>query len=133
MTEFLIATALFMITDYVTGFAGALKTGTVMSGKMREGLWHKGGFVGLVLLTMLLTYMAAHVPPEGIDVPGFVELCTFVSSGSLVYMVCAYIVITELVSNIENLCVLNPAIADSPLGKWLAEHGEKPVEGGNNA
>ena len=104
-----------------------------MSGKMREGLWHKSGFVGLVLLTMLLTYMAAHVPPGGIDVPGFVELCTFVSSGSLVYMVCAYIVITESISNVENLCVLNPDIANSPLGKWLAEHEGKPTGGDGNA
>ena len=31
--------------------------------------------------------------------------------------ICVWIVVTEIVSIIENLCIINPAIMDSPVGK----------------
>jgi len=42
--------AVMMVLDVLTGFAGAAKSKAVESGKMREGLWHKAGFFGLVAL-----------------------------------------------------------------------------------
>ena len=43
-----------MAFDYLTGYLGAYKDNTVQSGKMREGLWHKGGFLGIMLLSVLV-------------------------------------------------------------------------------
>ena len=123
MTEMLAITAIAMVVDIITGFAGAVKTGTVKSGKMREGLWHKGGFVGLVALSYMLEFAVLHIPSTGIEAPGFVDLCNFVASNPLVRTSCIYIVMTEAVSVLENLCVLTPAIADSPVGRFLAKHG----------
>lgn len=110
MTELLIVTVLVMVIDVATGFAGALKTGTVKSGKMREGLWHKGGFAGMVAMAYVLEY-AARVADLGVDIPA-------------VSAVCVWIVVTEAVSIVENLCVLNPAIADSPVGALFPGHGD---------
>ena len=99
MTELLIVTALAMVLDVVTGVAGAVKSGTLMSGKMREGLWHKAG--------AYLFEFAAGVADLGIAIP---------ATGA----VCVWVIVTEAVSVVENLCVLNPQIAESPIGKAFA-------------
>lgn len=107
MTELLIVTATSMALDVGTGIAGAAKTGSLQSGKMREGLWHKAGFVGLVALAYLLEY-AAGVADIGVSVPA-------------VSAVCVFVVVTEAVSIVENLCVLNPVIKESPIGKIFGD------------
>ncbi|MEG0323687.1 MAG: phage holin family protein [Raoultibacter sp.] len=114
MIEFLIVTALAMLLDVVTGLAGAVKTSTVQSGKMREGLWHKAGFMGSIAMAYLLEYAAAHIPEFGINVPA-------------VSAVCIFIIATEAVSIIENLCVLNPVIANSPLGKLFPDNKDQDI------
>lgn len=106
MTELLIVTTLAMVLDVVTGVAGAVKSGTLMSGKMREGLWHKAGFCGLVAGAYLFEF-AAGVADLGIAIP---------ATGA----VCVWVIVTEAVSVVENLCVLNPQIAESPIGKAFA-------------
>ena len=42
--------------------------------------------------------------------------------------VCVFVILTEVVSIVENLCVLNPEIKDSPVGKTLASPGGEPGE-----
>ena len=81
--------AAMMLIDIATGFAGAAKRGVIDSGALREGLWHKAGFCGLLVLVGIM---------------------------------CAYIVLTEVVSVMENLCVLNPDIADLPFVGRLGVH-----------
>lgn len=108
MTQILIITAIAMIADVLTGVAGAVKTGTLKSGKMREGLWHKAGFCGLIVLGFILEY-AAGLADIGINVPA-------------TNAVCIWVLMTEAVSISENLCILSPQIAESPIGKVLAEH-----------
>ena len=49
----IVVASVMMILDIVTGFAGAAKNQTVESGKMREGLWHKAGFFGLIALAFI--------------------------------------------------------------------------------
>ena len=122
MTELLIVTALAIVLDVVTGFAGAIKTGNVMSGKMREGLWHKAGFAGLIVMAFLLEYMLAHIPVGGVELAYIQDICTALSSIPLVLSACLWVIVTEAVSVMENLCVLNPSIADSPIGRIFA-HG----------
>lgn len=117
MTELLIATALAIAIDVVTGFAGAVKTGAVMSGKMREGLWHKAGFAGLIVTAFLLEYLCANIPYAGVEVAYIQDICAALASIPLVLSACLWVIVTEAVSIMENLCVLNPAIAHSPIGR----------------
>lgn len=123
MEELLIVTALAMVLDVATGLAGAVKAGDVQSGKMREGLWHKAGFVGLVAMAAILEYLVTHIPITGVEIPYIVDLCAALASLPLVLASCLWIIVTEAASIIENLCVLSPAIADSPIGRIFAEHG----------
>ncbi len=109
----LLITCVMILLDVVLGFAGAVKRGDVESGKLREGLWHKAGYVGIIAVAYLIEYAAAYAD-LGFEVP-------------TVAAVCAYVVLTETVSVVENLCVLNPALASSPLGVLL---GKNDGEGG---
>ncbi len=99
-----------MVLDVCVGFAGAVKRKDVRSGKLRDGLWHKAGFVGLIALAYVIQYAAQFVE-LGFEVP-------------TVIAVCAYVILTEIVSVFENLCVLNPVLVDSPLGALFA-HTDK--------
>lgn len=114
MTELLVVTAIMMVLDLATGFAGAVKTNTVKSCRMRDGLWHKAGFVGMITLAYILQYAAA-VADLGITVPA-------------VSAVCIFVILTEAVSVLENLCILNPQIANSPIGKVFSEVGSNNGE-----
>lgn len=101
---------LMMVLDVVVGFAGAIKYKDVKSNKLRDGLWHKAGFVGLIALAYVIQYAAEYVD-LGFEVP-------------TVIAVCAYVILTEIVSVFENLCVLNPTLVNSPLGALFA-HTDK--------
>lgn len=106
-----------MVLDIITGFAGAVKDKVVASGKMREGLWHKAGFFGLVALAALYEVATAWLNLElaasmGIAAP---EL-------PAVDAVCVFIAVTEFVSIIENLRVINPSIASLPGISALKAH-----------
>ncbi|MCI9129988.1 MAG: phage holin family protein [Eggerthellaceae bacterium] len=98
----LLITGVMIVLDVVFGFAGAIKQKDVQSSKLRDGLWHKAGFVGLIALAYVIQYTAQHAE-LGFDVPS-------------VMAVCVYVIVTEIVSVFENLCVLNPNLVDSPLG-----------------
>lgn len=109
---------IMMLLDIITGFAGAAKNGVIESGKMREGLWHKAGFVGLVILAIIWEIVVlwinfdAVAKGSGMIVPEF----------PAVSVVCAFIAIIELISVCENLCTLNPQIATLPFIKALKTH-----------
>ncbi len=102
----LIITAVVIVLDGVFGFAGAIKQKGVQSEKLRNGLWHKAGFIGLIALAYVIE-CAAMYADLGFEVP-------------TVLAVRAYVIVTEIVTEIvsvfENLCVLNPNLVDSPLG-----------------
>lgn len=95
-----------ILLDIVFGFAGAVKLRDVRSSKLRNGLWHKAGFVGLIVLAYVVEYAASYAD-LGFEVPS-------------VLAVCVYVFVTELVSVFENLCVLNPGLVRSPLGVVLS-------------
>ena len=52
----LIITAVMIVLDVVVGFAGAVRNKDVQSAKLRDGLWHKAGFVGLIALAYVTQY-----------------------------------------------------------------------------
>lgn len=100
--DILIITLIFVLADLLSGFSAAVCLKNVSSDKLRLGLWHKSGFIGLIALAYGLEVAARHVD-LGFNVPA-------------VAMVCVYIIITEAASIFENLCILNPKITASPLG-----------------
>ena len=104
-TAVMIALAL-MALDILLGLAGAVKNKDVQSSKMREGLWHKAGSVGLIVLAYVLDVAVDHVD-LGVIFPGVV-------------IVCAYIILMEVGSCLENLVVLNPELRNNPIMKVFA-------------
>lgn len=105
-----------MVLDIITGLAGAAKDKAVNSGKMREGLWHKAGYFGLIALAAVYEVATVYINFE------VAELGIGMTAPELpaVTAVCAFVVLTEIVSIVENLCVLNPDIAKLPVIRTLA-------------
>lgn len=92
--------------DIVLGLAGAVKDKNVQSSRMREGLWHKAGSIGLIVLAYILEVAVDHVD-LGLVFPG-------------VLAVCGYIIVMEVGSCLENLVILNPELSDNPIMKVFA-------------
>jgi hypothetical protein len=93
-------TAILIAMDYISGIAAAASRGDLQSSKMREGLWHKLGEVG----TILLAYLVAE---EGhyIGLPYQIDL--------LIPAVIIWLSVMEITSILENLTLLNPDLASS--------------------
>ena len=91
-------TAILIAMDYISGIAAAASRGDLQSSKMREGLWHKLGEVGAILLAYL-------VDEEGhyIGLPYQIDL--------LIPAVIIWISVMEITSILENLTLLNPDLA----------------------
>lgn len=86
-----------ILLDFISGFAKAVYTHSVASSKMRDGLFHKFAYVLVIAICILFDYAQAKVN-LGIHVP-------------LVLIACGYIIITDTVSFVENICACNPQIA----------------------
>ena len=95
---FLEAAGAVVLLDFISGFAKAVYTHSVASSKMRDGLFHKFAYVLIVALCILLDYVQAKVN-LGTHVP-------------LVLIACGYIVITDIVSFVENVSAFNLQIAN---------------------
>ncbi|MCI6851302.1 MAG: phage holin family protein [Clostridiales bacterium] len=90
----LIAWVAVMALDYLTGTLAACKAGLWSSETAREGLWHKGGMIAVVIVAALadwiMVIVAAYIP-IGIQWPGII-----------LPLVLAWYIITELGSILEN-------------------------------
>lgn len=95
---FIIVTA-FIVMDVVTGTAQAAKNKALDSSKMRDGLFHKIGFMMAVVLACLCEYAMSWID-LGFEIP-------------MVGGVCAFICLTELVSILENIALLAPELSES--------------------
>ena len=104
---FVFAALTLIVCDFVFGFAGAAKNGCISSRKMRDGLWHKFGSIGLMVVASIVDGALA----GGVQLE-FTEPVLIVT--------CLYISMMELVSVVENLTILNPDLADNPLVSKLA-------------
>lgn len=83
-----------MLLDYITGTAAAWRMGTWSSEIARDGLWHKGGMIAVVLVAGLADIIIAVIGdhlPLGFSWPGL-----------LMPLVLAWYIITELGSILEN-------------------------------
>ena len=95
-----------MALDYLTGTFAAMKAGDWSSARAREGLWHKGGMIFVVMvagITDIIMIMIAQNIPIGIQWPVIV-----------LPLVLSWYIITELGSVLEN-CVKMGA----PVPGWL--------------
>lgn len=99
----MVVTIAFILLDLTSGFAQAIKNKRLNSSKMRDGLWHKAGFIGVIVLAYLCECAVMYI-----DL-GF--------SAPLVAPTCTFICLTELVSVFENLCKLSPELANSKLAQ----------------
>ena len=97
-----IAACVMMAMDIITGFAGAVVTGSVSSTKMREGIGHKAMLVMLVVLAVLVQTFSLHIGDMGWSIP-------------MIVPVCVYIVVMEVASVVENVIQAYPELKDSPL------------------
>jgi len=110
-----------MLMDIVTGFLCGVKNEDVSSKKMREGLFHKAGFLGMIVLSVIVTQGAESV-----------EVMNQMLGDVCVDSVCGYIILTEVVSVIENLCILNPTLADSKFGQIFKQTTKVEDQIGDN-
>lgn len=106
--------AILIVFDYVSGLLKAVMQHDVSSTKMRDGLWHKCGFVLVMALAEIIERGQAFLD-LGFAVP-------------LVVPAAVYISLTEISSILENLSEINPEIAGSPLLQLF-----RPKEGANES
>lgn len=88
----------FILMDIITGIAQAAKNKELDSSKMRDGLFHKIGFMFAVVLSCLCEYAMMWLD-LGFDIPMIGGVCTFIC-------------LTELVSILENIALLAPELSE---------------------
>lgn len=101
----------FMIIDYATGSAAALRAGEWSSKAARDGIWHKLGSVVAVIVAAMLDTVIGHLLG---NVPG-VEL-PFTYTVLLCPLVLIWYILTEAGSIIENAGALG-----APIPAWLTK------------
>ncbi|MBM6664704.1 phage holin family protein [Flavonifractor plautii] len=101
----------FMLIDYATGSAAALRSGEWSSKTARDGIWHKLGSVAAVIVAGILDVVIGHLLG---NVPG-VEL-PFTYTVLLCPLVVVWYILTEAGSIIENAGALG-----APIPAWLTK------------
>lgn len=93
-----------MATDYVTGTLAALKNREWSSAVAREGLWHKGGMLFVVLVAALTDLAVSLLLRSGV-------ICfPFSYSIALTVIVLSWYTLTELGSTLENATKLTDRV-----------------------
>lgn len=91
--------------DLLTGFVGAIKNKELNSSKMRDGFFKKAGFIFLNVLAVLVEYSREYVEiPIGVN---------------LVPITVGYTVLNEIISIVENICILNPNLVPQKIKDLL--------------
>lgn len=102
----IIAAMVGIVLDVISGLSRAAMQGELSSEKMRLGLWHKCGFLGLIILGVYMQW-----------VQGVADINSYLGfSIPTCAAICVYIIGTECISIAENLRGINPEIGDSPIG-----------------
>lgn len=97
----IVAVVLASVLDMVFGFGAAVLSKEVSSSKMREGIAHKLGILGLMVVAVFVELGTCYVGlPVNVPVVGGVAV---------------WLVLMELISVCETLTRLNPELASSPL------------------
>lgn len=105
-------TCAFMLADIVSGFIKAWHNNDLQSRALRNGLFHKAAFLGLIGVAQLTELAADKIPEIELNLP-------------ITSSICAYIVLTEIVSVLENLRDINPDIGGA-LNRFPAHPDDEP-------
>lgn len=106
-----------MALDYLSGTAAACKRGDWASARAREGLWHKGGML-LVVLTAAMTDVAVAMAAANLGLSS--------GSGLVLPLVLAWYILTELGSVLENAVKLGAKVPSWLIG--ILRAGQKALE-----
>lgn len=109
------AVVILCLLDILSGLTKAAINHNVNSSKMREGLGHKAAYFYLFVLFALIQIIQIH----------FNFWADFPTAAVVAGLIC----ICETISVIENVCEINPAIAQLPLIKELMEYGKEVTNG----
>lgn len=101
-----VCVGIFICLDIVTGLLKGAKAKQLSSAKMRDGLYHKMGFIGMVCLAVAIEFAQSGLE-LGFTVP-------------LVSPACVYVCVTEVVSVSENVQSLNPELGGF-VSRYLAK------------
>ena len=99
---------LFIILDVISGVAAAYARHEVESPKLRQGLWHKVGYVFVVFCAIVIEWAMTKGMDLGFNLP-------------LVMPICVWISLMEIVSTLENAAKINPDLAAVPGFERLKE------------
>ena len=106
MEQIIAMTFVFNAIDFLTGILKGLKVDSkIISSKLRDGLFKKAGFAVIYILVYSLSKANNVV---GLQLPH-----------NTTQVVCVYIIFTEVISILENVCVLNPKLKQNKLIKLL--------------
>lgn len=111
-----LAILVLICVDYVTGIIKGCMTTGFDSKLMREGLLHKLTYFIAILVSLCIEYLT-----------GFMEL-GFVFGSGLTMVVSVWITVTEVGSILENVCVINPELADNSFMRLFATTNEQGKE-----
>lgn len=95
----------FIILDMITGLVKAFKEKNYTSSIMREGLFHKCGSIICIVFGILVDYAQTFID-IGVSVP-------------VALTICGYIILMEIGSIIENVCIINPQIMPDKLKSYF--------------
>lgn len=99
--EYLIVALCFNAADFFSGFISALKNHDVQSSKMRDGLFKK---IGLILCMGLALAIDKTQVLIDLQIPF-----------DTIKPVAVWVIMTEIISIIENICKINPDILPDKL------------------
>ena len=92
---------LFIILDVISGVAAAYARREIESPKLRQGLWHKVGYVFVLFSSIVVEWAMNNGMDLGFNLP-------------LVMPICVWISLMEIVSTLENSAKINPDLANIP-------------------
>ena len=99
---------LFIILDVISGVAAAYARREIESPKLRQGLWHKVGYVFVLFCSIVIEWAMSNGMDLGFNLP-------------LVTPICVWISLMEIVSTLENAAKINPELANIPGFERLKE------------
>ena len=99
---------LFIVLDVFSGLAAAYARREVESPKLRQGLWHKVGYVFVLFCSIVIEWAMNNGMNLGFNLP-------------LVMPICVWISLMEIVSTLENSAKINPDLAKIPGFERLKE------------
>lgn len=92
---------LFIILDVISGVAAAYARREIESPKLRQGLWHKVGYVFVLFCSIVIEWAMNNGMDLGFSLP-------------LVVPICCWISLMEIVSTLENAAKINPELSNIP-------------------